>query len=72
MFNIICNITVWVCMQGSNGNCINIQTQGDVKGNIIKEDQYNYVVDFSKTAKEMPWSGDYSSKIVSKDKCVRL
>lgn len=67
MLNIICTIAI-VYSVGD----VNIMSEAQVKGHIIKVDQSNWLVDFSKEAKDKSYIGDYSTIIVPQNKCVRL
>lgn len=67
MLNIICTIAVVYAV----GN-VNIMSNDQVKGHLIKADQSNWLVDFSKEAKTKSYIGDYSTVIVPQNRCVRL
>lgn len=45
--------------------------KAQVEGKLLKEDAYNYLVDFSEATKKENYDGDYSKKLVSKDKCIK-
>lgn len=66
---IICVVTVMVALDWGGGLIAN-ETQ--LQGKIIKEGKYAYIIDFSKDPQIDKYYGDYSKKLVTKDKCVKL
>jgi hypothetical protein len=65
VLNIIC--TIMVTLPLDNGGGWSYMEQ--VRGHMIKNGEYNYIVDFSREAKRLGFKGDYSFKMVPKRDC---
>lgn len=51
---------------------VNFLQNEQVQGTIISYNSYNYLVDFSKEAKEKEYLGDYSKKLVDRKNCIEI
>lgn len=71
LLNIICNLAVSVCIQGTHP-CIYVLTKTPVKGTIIFHNEDHYLVNFSQEANKHPWRGDYSEVFIDKEQCMEL
>jgi hypothetical protein len=65
---VVCTLVVTVCMADCS---FGIESRTEAEGKIITTGQTKYLVDFSKSAKDGDWMGDYSKKLVQKDDCVK-
>lgn len=66
MITIICSIFVTYI----NADGIGFMSKAQLEGRVLKENNFNYLVDFSKKAKEEGYSGDYSKLLVKKEDCI--
>lgn len=64
--NIICIVAVVFNVGG-----VNIMSEEQLEGKILNADVVNILVDFSQSTKNKNYVGDYSKKLVSRDKCIR-
>lgn len=62
MITIICSILVITS---------HFQVRTEASGILLKSNESNYLVDFSKEATENGWEGNYSKKIVPKQDCIK-
>ena len=67
MITVVCSILVSTMSLGFTGKNVN---KSEVKGKILGENTYSYLVDFSEEAKIKNFLGDYTRKIVNKNDCV--
>lgn len=72
MITLFCKILVMVCIQSKNEECVGgFQTEDYLSGTYISENIENYLIDFSKEAKEKNYMGTYSAMSVNKNNCFK-